>query len=266
MNRRLPSWAQPSRDRRTPKVTWPADVAEAVATTLRTGRPAGAPPRPVIARPQLNLRASLSGRHLLLRLLGLRLDVELVSADSLAGLQQPLVFAANEQGALDYQLLQWALPARLRPTMIAPSRALARGRNVVVFADLPVGRRLVGEFSTVPADLANQHGVPIVPVGVVGTFKLKDILKLALRTRPKVSIRFGAPIYARGRSLAETTAELQSRVENLVHEGDLSWWTVQRRRRGGMVPEAAATPTAPRWRRLWDQAAPAKATAPRIWR
>ena len=264
MTRRLPSWAQPRRERRTPRLTWPADVAMALGQSLRRSRPGGAPPRPAVERPQLNLRATLSGRHLLLRLLGLRLDVELVSADSLAGLQQPIIFAANEQGALDYQVLQWALPARLRPTMIAPSRALARGRNIVVFADEPVGRRLVGEFSTVAADLANQHGVPIVPVGVVGTFKLKDILKLALRTRPKVSIRFGAPIYSRGRSLTQATAELQASVEELIQEGDLSWWTVQRRRPGGVTGSGA--PAAPRWRRLWDQAAPTETTDQRIWR
>ena len=64
-----------------------------------------------------------------------------------------------------------------------------------------------------PAELANQHNVAIVPVGLTGTFKLKDILKLPLTTKPKVSIRFGAPIHVRGRSLSEVTADLQVRVE-----------------------------------------------------
>lgn len=264
MSRSLPSWAQPRHEKRRPKLTWPADALAALVATVRPAVPAGAPRRPALALPALNLRSTPSGRHLLFRALSLRLDVELVAADSLAGLQPPVVFAANEQGALDYQVLQWSLPPRLRPTMIAPSRALARGRNVVVFADEPMGHRLVGEFSTIPADLSNQHGVPIVPVGVVGTFKLGDILKLALRTRPKVSVRFGAPIYSRGRSLAESTAELQGRVEDLVNEGDLSWWTVQRRR--GVPAEAGTLNAAPRWRRLWEQAGPAKAAPARIWR
>ncbi len=266
MSRTLPSWAQPRHDKRRPKVTWPADAVAALLASVRPMAPAGAPPRRAPALPALNLRSAPSGRHLLFRALSLRLDVELVAADSLAGLQPPLVFAANEQGALDYQVLQWALPPVLRPTMIAPSRALARGRNVVVFADEPVGHRLVGEFSTIPADLANQHGVPIVPVGVVGTFKLKDILKLALRSRPKVSVRFGAPIHCRGRSLAETTAELQTRVEELVQEGDLSWWTVQRRHRGAGDGGRLTADAAPRWRRLWEQAAPVKPARTRIWR
>ncbi|MHA6511763.1 lysophospholipid acyltransferase family protein [Tessaracoccus sp. Z1128] len=264
MSRQLSSWAQSRRGHRGPRLTWPRDIAQIASDLLRPGTPAGAPARTQASRDRLSLRARLSGRHLMLRMLSLRLDVELVSGDSIAGLQPPVVFAANEQGALDYQLLRLALPSRVRPTMIAPSRAIARGHNVVVFADEPVGRRLVGEFSTVPADLANQHNVPIVPVGIVGTFKLKDILKLALRSRPKVSIRFGAPIYTRGRSLVEASAELQARVEELVHEGELSWWTVQRRHGGGTGERP--TPTAPRWRRLWDQAAPASAPESRIWR
>ena len=263
MSRVLPSWAQSGRGRQRPKLTWPRDLRQIASGMLHTGTPAGAPPRPAVARDRLSRRAALSGRHLMLRLLNLRLDIELVSADSVAGLQPPVVFAANEQGAMDYHLLRFALPSSVRPTMIAPSRAIARGRNVVVFADEPVKRRLVGEFSTGPAAVANQHSVPIVPVGIVGTFKLQDILKLALRSRPKVSIRFGAPLYTRGRSLAEATAEVQARVEELVHEGDLSWWTVQRRRVGA---SSGTTLSAPRWRRLWDQAAPKAAPEHRIWR
>lgn len=264
MSRQLPSWAQSGRGRQKPRLTWPADLAQIASGLLHTERPTGAPSRPPLTHDHLSLRATLTGRHLRLLLLNLRLRVELVSADSIAGLQAPVVFAANEQGAMDYQLLRFALPARVRPTMIAPSRAIARGRNVVVFADEAVGRGLVGEFSTVPADLANQHNVPIVPVGIVGTFKLKDTLKLALRSKPKVSVRFGAPIYTRGRSLTEATAELQARVEELVHEGDLSWWTVQRRRGAASPPNPAHT--APRWRRLWDQSAPKAAPESRIWR
>lgn len=263
MSRVLPSWAQSGRSRRRPKLTWPRDLTQIAAGMLRTSAPAGAPPRPAVNLDRLSLRAGLSGRHLMLRLLSLRLDIELVSADSVAGLQPPVVFAANEQGSMDYHLLRFALPSRVRPTMIAPSRALAAGRNVVVFTDEPVKRRLVGEFSSVPAALANQHNVPIVPVGLVGTFKLLDILKLALRSRPKVSIRFGAPVYTRGRSLSEATGEVQARVEELVLEGELSWWTVQRRRGGA---SSGTTLSAPRWSRLWDQAAPKSAPEHRIWR
>lgn len=263
MSRELASWAHTRKHKTRPRLTWPRDVVESIRRLVRRRVPASAPPMP----PHLGrgrLRAQLSGRHLMLKILSLRLDMELVGADALRGLQQPLVFAANEQGVLDYQLLRRSLPSRMRPTISRPSRALARGRNVVIFAEGAVGGRLVGEFDTVPADLASQHDVALVPVGLVGTFKLKDIMKLALRTKPKVLIRFGAPIYVRGRSLSDATKELQQRVDRLVHEGELSWWTVEQRRTGG--PDPLSVTPKPRWRRLWEQAAPTQQGRGRIWR
>lgn len=263
MTRELPSWAQARKGRKRPRLTLPTDLLDALRATLRRGRPVGVPPRPVPVY-QFWSRAERPGRHLTLRLLSLRFDIELVGDDSLTGLARPFVLAANEQGVLDLQLLRMALPPELRPTNITPSRALARGRNVVVFTDEPAAGRQVGEFSEVAAGLAAQHNVAVVPVGLVGTFKLKELLNLPLRTRPKVSIRFGAPLYPRGRGLEDATAELQRNVEQLVHEGELSWWAVERRRAEG--PSAAATDGSPRWRRLWDQAAPPTDPRRRIWR
>lgn len=263
MSRDLASWAQDKRGRPKPKLTWPADLWAAIKGTAKRQIPGDAPAKGIDTR-ERGPRAVLSGQHLLRRLVALRLDVELVGADALTGVDQPVVFAANEQGALDYQVLRSALPARMRPTMVRLSRALSRGSNVVVFTDEPESGRLVGEFSSIPADLANQHNVAIVPVGLVGTFKLKRILKLSLRTKPKVSIRFGAPIYIRGRSIAEATAEVQARVEQLVYEGDLTWWTIEQRRTNNPAP--VPVDTAARWRRLWNQTAPKSEPKPRIWR
>ncbi|MBB1510058.1 hypothetical protein [Tessaracoccus sp. MC1756] len=262
MTRHLPSWAQPRRSKPKPRLTLVSDLIR-LFQAVPGRRPAGAPKQ---ERTGLELagRMQLPQGHLTLSLLSLRFDIELVGIDTLNGLRQPLVFAVNEQGVLDYQILRMALPSRMRPTNVGLSRALVRGRNVVSFTDDPPHGRLVGDFTTVAAELANQHNVAIIPVGLAGTFKLKDILKLPLTTKPKVSIRFGAPIYVRGRSLAEATAELQLRVEQLVHEGELTWWTVERRRQGHGEP-AAPTPT-PRWRRLWDQTAPKPEDRNRIWR
>ncbi|MDO5676585.1 MAG: hypothetical protein Q4G35_03645 [Propionibacteriaceae bacterium] len=260
MSRSLPSWAQARRSKAKPRFTWLADVVRLLKAPQK---PAGAPKQ---ERSGLELasRVQLPEGHLTLGLLRLRFDIELVGADALTGLRQPLVFAANEQGVLDYQILRMALPSRMRPTNLGVSRALLRGRNVVTFTDDPPPGRLVGDFSTVPAELANQHNVAIVPVGLTGTFKLTDILKLPLTAKPKVSIRFGAPIYVRGHSLLETTAELQDRVEQLVHEGELTWWTVERRRLGH--GQAEPSTHMPRWRRLWDQSAPKPKDGSRIWR
>jgi len=150
MSRDLPSWAQGRKQSRRPKLTLPRDLLAAAKAVFRRQRPAGAPPKP-IATHEPGLRAERPGRHLTLRLLSLRFDIELVGDDSLTGLRQPFVMAANEQGALDYQLLRLSLPSRLRPTMIAPSRALARGNNVVIFTDDPSAGRQVGEFSDAAA-------------------------------------------------------------------------------------------------------------------
>src|SRR5690606_34360853 len=136
---------------------------------------------------------------------------------------------------------------------------------VVTFSNEPSGGRLVGEFSMVAAELAAQHSVAIVPVGIVGGFRLSDTLKLRLNRKPKVSVRFGAPSYVRTLGIEEVTQEIQARVEFLVGEGELSWWEVERRRLGGPDGSPAAMP---RWRRLWEQAAPRPAAEGRrrIWR
>lgn len=263
MSRTLPSWAaRTGSSKRRPAVTMFGDALSMLRGAVTKRHPVGAPPRSGSTR--LAPRAELTGRHLILWLLSLRFDIQFVGAGNLDGLRQPFIFGTNEQGAMDYHLFRLSLPKRLRPTMIAPSRALAKGRNVVVIADGPEAGRPVGEFSPVAAGLANQHNVAIVPVGLVGTFKLNDLIKLPVSTRPKVSIRIGAPIYVRGRKLSQATAALQSSVEQLVHEGDLTWWAVERRL---SAPAAPAAPEAmPRWRRLWDQAAPAAEDGHRIWR
>lgn len=195
--------------------------------------------------------------------LNLRVDFEVVGADALTGVQTPFVLGVNHCGQLGYQVLRMALPRRLRPVLQGPSRALGRRKNAVVMSQHPSGGRLVGEFDSEAAALASQHNVALIPVGVVGTIGLREILRLALRTKPKVSIRFGAPIYLRGRSLGEATGVLQARVERLVAEGDLSWWEVERRRGTDVAEEPEA---APRWRRLWRQGAPrTEEKGSRIW-
>lgn len=94
MRRELPSWAQGRKQPRKPKFTLLADLTVAVRRTLRRGRPAGAPPRPIVAF-EPGLRAERPGRPLTLRLLSLRFYIDLVGDDSLTGLRQPFVMAAN---------------------------------------------------------------------------------------------------------------------------------------------------------------------------
>jgi len=228
---------------------------------LRHRRPRRAPPASVDAR-RLTV-AYLRRTPDLLKALAWRLDYQVVGLDALSGLQAPVIFAVNEAGALDWQVLRPVLPARLRTTPRNPSRSLSRGTSVVMFTSDPVVEGEVGEFSPVLAQLANQHNVPIVPVALVGTFKLNEVLGLALKNKPRVSVRFGLPVYVRGRGLAEATAEVQSAVERLFHSGELSWWNIQHDR----ADAPAAVEAMPRWRRLWQQTKPRDHRAPRrIWR
>lgn len=254
MSRRLVSWAQPDRRRRPRRrMTWLRDLL-AFAPALfrpRGERPGGAPPRDQSVFRRLvwnDLRRTPDLRNML----AWRLDYQVVGLDGLRGLQAPVILAVNEVGAIDWQVLRPMLPAALRTTTGNPSRSLARGMSVAMFSETPVVEGEVGEFAPVIAELANQHNVPIVPVALVGTFKLNEVLGLALHEKPRVSVRFGAPVYVRGRGIARATAEVQAAVEQLFRTGELTWWTVQKH----ASSEPSRPETMPRWRRLWQQTAP----------
>ncbi|QNP56720.1 hypothetical protein [Tessaracoccus defluvii] len=153
MSRKLPSWAQSRSGRQRPSLTLPGDLVVQAGAALRRRRPRNAP-APVPVSREVGLRAYLAGRHLTLRLLSLRFDIELVGADALTGLRHPFVFGANEQGVLDYQILRLALPSRLRPTMIAPSRALAAAATS---SSSPMRRSVPGWWGSSPG---SQPGWP----------------------------------------------------------------------------------------------------------
>ena len=245
-------------------MTWFSDMLGFAGSLfgLRHRRPVGAPPRSHQERVRLGI-GELRKTPDLLELVTWRIDYQVVGLDALAGLQAPVIFAVNEAGALDWQVLRAVLPAGLRARIRNPSRELARGNSVVLFTGNPVVEGEVGEFSPLAAQLGSQYNVPIVPVAVVGTFKLNEVLGLALKHKPHVSVRFGSPIYVRGRSLEEATGEVQSAVGQLFRTGDLSWWTVQH----GRGSNAPIPQPMPRWRRLWEQTAPRRTRSRRrIWR
>ncbi|RRD07224.1 hypothetical protein EII34_01715 [Arachnia propionica] len=243
-------------------ITWFADMARFARTGfgLRSTRPVGAPSRTARRRHRLGQGEMGEGPNLL-NPLAWRLEYQVAGLGALDGLDAPVILACNEQGVLDWRVLEAALPARLRATWRRPSRALARGRSTVIFSEAAGPEGGVGEFSGVPAELANLHNVPVVPVALVGTYHLKEVLRLALERRPKVSVRFGAPIYVRGQSLEEATAEIQTAVTALFNRTDLSWWALQHRGpiRGESQPMA-------RWRRRWEQSSPRPSGHSGIWR
>lgn len=263
MTRNLSPWAAASAPGKRQRLTWPGDMAGFAGTLfgLRSPTPTGAPPR----APEQRRRLSASDLRRLPDIfnnLAWRVDYRVMGIDALTGLQAPVIFAANEQGPLDWQVLKLVLPPRLRTTHRRLSRALSQGRSVAVFTDDPLVADQVGDFTTAAADLATQYGIAIVPVAMGGTFKLKEILRLALRSKPRVWVCFGAPIYTHGRSLAETTAEVQAAVGELHCSEQLSWWAVQRE---AAAPACRVDPM-PRWRRLWGQTAPRQEHRQNLWR
>ncbi len=263
MTRRLSPWARSSAPSTRPRLTWPGDMLSFAGTLfgLRTRRPGGAPPRQADLRDRLS-RSDLRRVPDIFNMLAWRVDYQVMGIDALTGLQAPVIFAVNEQGPLDWQVLRLVLPPRLKTTHRRLSRALTQGRSVAVFTDDPLVADQVGDFTTVAADLATQYSVPIVPVALGGTFKLKEVLRLALKSKPKVWVCFGAPIYVHGRSLVETTAEVQAAVGELFRSEHLSWWDVQR---GASAPACRAE-SMPRWRRLWGQSTPRSRPSRRLWR
>lgn len=263
MTRDLSPWARTSTASKGPRLTWPRDMAGFAATLfgLRTRTPSNAPPRTGEHRQRLT-PSDLRRIPDIFNKLAWRVDYQVMGIDALTGLQAPVIFAVNEQGVLDWQVLRLVLPPRLRTTHRRLSRALTQGRSVAVFTDDPLVADQVGDFTTAAADLATQYGIPIVPVALGGTFKLKEILRLALQSKPRVWVCFGAPIYAHGRSLTETTAEVQAAVGELFRSEQLSWWAVQR----GVEAPACRVEPMPRWRRLWGQTTPRPLQHRQLWR
>lgn len=263
MSRRLSPWTLEQRRRRRARLTWPGDMARFARTGFGVfaGRPATAPDPPLSRPARLTLQ-ELPLAPGVLDLLAYRFQYQVGGIDALEGLEAPVVLAATEQGVMDWPVLRSILPKRLRTRHRNLQRALAAGRSVVVFSRGAVVDGAVGEFSTRAAELANQHNVPIVPVAILGTFKLKEVLRLPLRSRPRISIRFGTPIWVRGQSIAQATAVLQATVGELSSRGELSWWAGKQRIANQVTPQVHPQP---RWRRLWEQTALRQRAPRKIW-
>jgi len=242
-------------------ITWFSDMLGFARTGfgLMQRRPADAP-NPVGHSHNRLARSDLTETPDPFNPLAWRLEYQVAGLDSLTGVEDPVVFAANGQGVLDWQVLKAVLPARLRTTTRSVNRALAKGRSIVVFSEPSLVDGGVGEFTTLLAELATEHNVPIIPVAIVGTFKLNEVLRLTLQRRPRVSVRFGSPVYVRGQSIKETTDVVQGAVGALFHSGELSWWAIQ-----SHAPMASGE-AMPRWRRLWQQTAPRPDRGRRIWK
>lgn len=228
--------------------------------------------------------------------------------------ETPCVIVANHTSHLDTAVLIAALPAEWRrrtavaaaadyffdawwravPTALAfgtipierrggapsktPGELLARGWNLVVF---PEGTRskdgVQGRFRLGAANLALAAEAPILPVAITGSYAaMPRGRNWPAPGRPRVSVRFGAPIHAReGEDALAFTARIAAAVTRLQHEGSDDWYSsmLTAARAASPAPESAgmasAEPATGSWRRTWSSTAPVPEPSThkaRVWR
>lgn len=238
-------------------------------------------------------------------LMGVGITPTVRGLDVLDQLAAPVVFVANHTSHLDTPLILCSLPdAWRRKTAVAaaadyffdtwwratssamvfntfpierrsgsmsatPGELLAQGWNVVVF---PEGTRSpdgwTRRFKAGASLLAQQQQVPVVPIGIRGSFAAMPRGRAwPAPGQPAVTVRFGAPLLPlAGEGPREFGVRIESAVAQLADEDATTWWDATRRAARGQTPAMSAPGTA-QWRRVWDQTQPPVVRATRrVWR
>ena len=152
-----------------------------------------------------------------------------------------------------------------------PVDLLRDGWNLVIFPEgtrSPDGAR--AKFKLGAAYLAINAGVPVVPVGLRGTFAaMPRGRSWPVPGRPEVSVRFGRPMRpAAGDDVRGFNSRLAAEVDRLLAEGETSWWA-SLPRPDGPVATARTAQRAPgggepaRWRKVWAATEPPASSRPR---
>ncbi|AEH09752.1 MULTISPECIES: lysophospholipid acyltransferase family protein [Protofrankia] len=229
-------------------------------------------------------------------MLDANLSLSVAGLDAIEGLRTPAVFVSNHSSHLDAPLLLCALPRDIRDhTAVAaaadyffdswwrglgtaflfatvpierrggapssaPADLLAGGWNLVIF---PEGTRSkdgqLARFRFGAAHLAITCGVPVVPVGIRGSFGAMPRGRAwTVPGRPGVSVRFGRPLYPADSDLRSFTGRIFAEVSRLIDEDATSWWDSLRaaRERPAVPARAARSARKARWRQVWEATEP----------
>ena len=219
--------------------------------------------------------------------------------------EAPLLLAANHSSHLDAPLVLLSIPKRLRdktavgaaadyffdvwwrafgtalafntfPVERSGSRRSAgpasdlieEGWSILVF---PEGTRSrdgwVGDFRLGTARLAIDHDIPIIPVGIRGTYQAMPRGRgWPVPGRPPVSVRFGAPLRGRaGESPAELSERMRDALAFALAEDRTTWWEALKMDERRELPDPSGPAAAP-WRRKWESSRPVEENGRRrVW-
>jgi 1-acyl-sn-glycerol-3-phosphate acyltransferase len=134
-----------------------------------------------------------------------------------------------------------------------PAKLLAKGWTVVIF---PEGTRssdgFLRPFRLSAAELAVECQVPVVPVGILGTYAAMPRGSYwPVPGRSRVAVRYGMPMMPRaGETANEFGTKIAEAVKQLLAEDAATWWKTQR----GLA--VAPGPPSASWRRIWQQSDP----------
>jgi 1-acyl-sn-glycerol-3-phosphate acyltransferase len=226
--------------------------------------------------------------------------------DVFDGLDGPVIFVANHSSHLDTALLLTTLPVpwqrrvavgaaadyffdawwRAVGSALAfstfpierggvglsdtPTRLLAEGWSLVMF---PEGTRSpdgwARRFRLGAAYLAHAAGVPVVPVGLVGSFAAMPRGRAWPKPgRPEIHVRYGRPVVvAPDEDARSFGTRIAVAAATLLDEDRTDWYAARRRAAAGDTP----SPTGPQvanWRRVWESTASPRSGAGRAkaWR
>jgi 1-acyl-sn-glycerol-3-phosphate acyltransferase len=222
-------------------------------------------------------------------------DVKVEGLDVLEQLKPPVLFVSNHSSHLDAPLVLCSLPPAWRErTAVGAAadyffdvwwraastalvfnafpierqgsgrgtdtarRMIAEGWNLVVF---PEGTRSkdgwVQRFRHGTARLAEDAGIPIVPVAIRGAYAAMPRGRSWPRKgRFPITVRYGQPIVPEpNEDFRSVAARVMQAVARLWDEDRTDWYRSLRREAEGLTPSPSG-PTAARWRRIWESSRP----------